>query len=280
MNTKSPSRQERSFGPLRDKTLRSMIRRKFIIEYGFSDAVPVAEFITDDLMALIDRVCPPLERVKPGQMVWMGVPKDLPRNQIGQRLRDLPLKPILLTVLTKDDIDDHIDARGRDGYLTLRRQRAARMFEEADRQGTTLPYTDPAAFFGLSESMVKRDVHRWQEEQEGTLPHRGRVHDMGPTASHKEPIIERILQGHQIPDVARELDHSIADVERYYADYNAVEVACGITDDLTKIATMTRLKLSVVKQYYRLVKKFQPHKMLKNQSSGSESSDPDAPQVE
>lgn len=280
MNTKSPSRQERSFGPLRDKTLRSMIRRKFIIEYGFSDAVPVAEFITDDLMALIDRVCPPLERVKPGQMVWMGVPKDLPRNQIGQRLRDLPLKPILLTVLTKDDIDDHIDARGRDRYLTLRRQRAARMFEEADRQGTTLPYTDPAAFFGLSESMVKRDVHRWQEEQEGTLPHRGRVHDMGPTASHKEPIIERILQGHQIPDVARELDHSIADVERYYADYNAVEVACGITDDLTKIATMTRLKLSVVKQYYRLVKKFQPHKMLKNQSSGSESSDPDAPQVE
>ena len=279
-NTKSPSRQERSFGPLRDKTLRSMIRLKFITEYGFSDAVPVAEFITDDLMALIDRVCPPLERVKPGQMVWMGVPKDLPRNQIGQRLRDLPLKPILLTVLTKKDVDDHIAARGRDGYLTLRRQRVARMFEEADTQETTLPYTDPAAFFGLSESMVERDVHRWQEEQEEVLPHRGRVHDMGPTTSHKEPIIERILQGHQIPDVARALNHSIADVECYYADYNAVEVACGITDDLTKIATMTRLKFSVVKQHYRLVEKFQPHKMLKNQSSGSEPSAPDAPQVE
>jgi hypothetical protein len=80
MNTPSLSRRERSFGPLRDKTLRSMIRRKFITEYGFSDAVPVAEFITDDLIALLDRVCPPLERVKPGQMVWMGVPKDLPRN--------------------------------------------------------------------------------------------------------------------------------------------------------------------------------------------------------
>ena len=277
MNTKSPSRRERSFGPLRDKTLQSMIRRKFITEYGFSDAVPVAEFITDDLMALIDRVCPPLERVKPGQMVWMGVPKDLPRNQIGQRLRDLPLEPILLTVLTKDDIDDHIVARGRDGYLTLRRRRTARMFEEADTQGTTLPYTDPAAFFGLSENMVERDVHRWQKEHEKVLPHRGRVHDMGPTTSHKEPIIERILQGRQIPDVARELDHSIADVERYYADYNAVEVACGITDDPTKIATMTRLKFSIVKQYYRLVEKFQPHKMLKNQSSGLEFSNPDAP---
>jgi hypothetical protein len=280
MNTKSPSRQERSFGPLRDKTLRSIIRRKFITEYGFSDAVPVAEFITDDLMALIDRVCPPFERVKPGQMVWLDVPKDLPRNQIGQRLRELPLKPILLTVLTEEDVEDHIDARSREEYRILRRRRVARIFKEADTQEATLPYADPAAFYGLSESMVQRDVHHWQDEQEEVLPHRGRVHDMGPSTSHKEPIIERILQGHQIPDVAREFDHSIADVERYYADYNAVEVACGITDDLTKIATLTRLKLSVVKQYYRLVEKFQPHKMLKNQSSGSESSDPDAPQVE
>jgi hypothetical protein len=38
-----------SIAPLRDKTLRSMIRYKFITEYGYSDAVPVAEFITDEL---------------------------------------------------------------------------------------------------------------------------------------------------------------------------------------------------------------------------------------
>jgi hypothetical protein len=195
-------------------------------------------------------------------------------------LRDFPLKPILLTVLNKQDIDDHIDARGQDGYLTLRRQRVARMFQEADAQGTTLPYTDPAAVFGLSEGTVERDVHHWQEKQGEVLPHRGQVHDMGPTTSHKKPIIERILQGHQIPDVARALNHSIADVECYYADYNAVEIACGITDNLTKIVTMTRLKLSVVKQYHRLVEKFQPHKMLKNRLSSAEDSAPDAPWVE
>ena len=90
----------------------------------------------------------------------------------------------------------------------------------------------------------------------------------------RRPLSHSTLHG-DLPAVP--LDHSIADVERYYADYNAVEVACGITDDLTKIATMTRLKFSVVKQYYRLVEKFQPHKMLKNQSSDLESSNPDAP---
>lgn len=278
MNTGRASHKERTFGPLHDKTLRSMIRHKFVTEYGYSDAVPVAEFITDDLIALIERVSPPFRLVQPGQMVWLGVPKDLPRHQIGQRLRDLPLKPIVLTVLTQEDVETYIHADGSQEHLTLRRQRIARMIKEADAQGTTLPYTDPAAIFGLGESMVMRDVHRWQEEQGESLPHRGRVHDIGPTTSHKEPIIQRLLQGRQIPEVAREFNHSVADVERYYAGYNAVEVACGVTDDRAKIATMTRLRLSEVKQYYRLVEKFQPHKMLKNRSPSSGCSEPEAPQ--
>lgn len=278
MNGTRSSHKERTFGPLRDKTLWSMIRHKFITEYGYSDAVPLAEFITDDLMALIDRVCPPLKRVKPGLMVWLGVPKDLPRNQIGKRLCDMPLKPILLTVLTQKDIDDYIKAQSKEEYVALRRQRIVRMLKEAIAQETTLPYADPTAIFGLSESMVTRDAHCWQEEQDELLPHRGRVHDLGPTTSHKEPIIERLLQGQQIPEVAQEFKHSVADVERYYAGYNAVELTCRVTDDLAEIVRMTRLQLSVVKQYYELVEKFQPHKMLKNQSPGSESSAPDTPQ--
>lgn len=278
MNSTHSSHKERTFGPLRDKTLWGMIRYKFITEYGYSDAVPLAEFITDDLMALIDRVCPPLKRVKPGQMVWLGVPKDLPRNQIGKRLRDIPLKPILLTVLTQKDVDAYIKAQNEEEHRTLRRQRIVRMLKEAMAQETTLPYADPAAIFGLGESMVRRDAHCWQEEQDELLPNRGRVHDLGPTTSHKEPIIERLLQGQQIPEVAREFNHSVADVERYYTGYNAVELTCRVTDDLTEIARMTRLKPNVVKQYYDLVEKFQPHKMLKTQSSGSESSKSDAPQ--
>lgn len=256
--------KERTFTPLRDKTLRSMVRYKFITEYGYSDAVPVAEFITDDLIALIKRVGPSFRRVQPGQMVWLGIPKELPRHLIGQRMRDLPLQPIALTVLTEEDVEAYIQARGGEEHQILRRQRVVRMFQEADAQGVTLPYADPAAIFGLSAEMVAKDVHTWQTEHAEPLPHRGRVHDIGPTASHKAPIIERILQGQQIPEVAREFNHSIADVERYYAGYNAVEVACGVTDDLNSITTMTRMRFNEVKQYYELVKRYQPHKMLKN----------------
>ena len=279
MNTILPpptvTTKERTFAPLRDKTLRSMVRHKFITEYGYSDAVPVAEFITDDLIDLVKRVSPPFQRVQPGQMVWLGIPKELPRHLIGQRMRDLPLQSIVLTVLTQDDVQAYIQAQGGEEHQNLRRQRVVRMFQEADAQGVTLPFADPAAFFGLSASMVASDVHVWQAEHAELLPHRGRLHDIGPTASHKTPIIERILQGQQIPEVAREFNHSIVDVERYYAAYNAVEVACGVTDDLNSITTMTRLRLNEVKQYYQLVESYQPHKMLKNQSPH-----PECPELE
>jgi hypothetical protein len=47
---------EQTIGPLLAKSLRNMIRHKFMTEYGYSDAIPLAEFITDDLMELIQSV--------------------------------------------------------------------------------------------------------------------------------------------------------------------------------------------------------------------------------
>ena len=47
---------EKSMKPLLAKSLKNMIRHKFITEYGYSDAVPIAEFITDRLMELIQSV--------------------------------------------------------------------------------------------------------------------------------------------------------------------------------------------------------------------------------
>lgn len=261
---KQPPTDIRAFQPLREKTLRCMIRRKFITEYGYSDAVPIAEFITEDLMALINRVSQPYERLQPGQMVWLGVPLALPRENIGRPMRDLALQPIVLTVLTEEDVQELMVAKGWKEQLALRCKRTARLFQEAAAQGTTLPYADVAALYGLGLQAVKGDVDRWEAQHNEHLPHRGRVHGIGPTTSHKAEIVESLLQGKQIPEVARLHNHAIHNVERYYQGYNAVEVACGYCDDLDQIAVMTGLKRHVVEQYYALVEKYRPEKMLKN----------------
>ncbi len=267
---KIPERQrptnERAFRPLRDKTLQAMIRQRFISEYGYSDAVPIAEFITADLMQLIHQVSQPYERLHPGQMVWLGVPVDLPREYHGQRLGELPLQPIVLSMLTEKDVQGLQAAQSPQARLTLRCQRTARLFQEAYAQGATLPYADVAALFNLDLSAVSHDVRTWEEQSGQPLPHRGRTHEIGPTTTHKAQIVESLLQGKQIPDVAKLHNHNIHNVERYYQGYNAVEIAAAFTDDLNLIALMTGIKYHVVTQYYALVEKYRPEKMKKTRS--------------
>lgn len=264
MPSKKPSGKEIGLGPLRHKTLRNMIRHKFVTEYGYSDAVPIAEFITNDLMDVINSVSVPYERLQPGQMVWLGVPAQLPRNEIGKPLYDVSLKPIILTILTEEDVLDVIAAQGQQDHRALRRKRVARLFREALAQGTVLPYADPAALLGVSISTIGHDVQEWEAQHGQRPPHRGGVHDIGLTTTHKGVIVESILQGKQLPTVAREHHHALKNVERYYQGYNAVEAACGYCDDLDQIALMTGLKRYVVQQYYKLVERYHPEKMIKN----------------
>ncbi len=260
---------ERAFRPLRDKTLQAMIRQRFIQEYGYSDAVPIAEFITQDLMGLIHQVSQPLERLQPGQMVWLGVPLDLPREYQGKRLGEVPLKPIVLSLLTEEEVRDLQVTRTPAERLALRCKRTARLFQEAQAQGTSLPYADIAALYVADLSVIKHDVDQWEEQHQEHLPHRGRVHAIGPTTTHKAQIIESLLQGKQIPEAARLHNHHIHNVERYYRGYNAVETAAGFTEDLALIALMTGIELHVVKQYYALVEKYHPEKMLRNKIQNS-----------
>jgi hypothetical protein len=265
-----PERQrhinERAFRPLHDKTLQAMIRQRFIRDYGYSDAVPIAEFITQDLMQLIHQVSQPYERLQPGQMVWLGVPLDLPREYHGKPLGTLPLQPIVLSILTPEDVQALQRARNVQDYFALRCQRSARLLQEAQAQGTTLPYADIAALYLTGLTLVKKDVDRWEAAHDQHLPHRGRVHAIGPTTTHKAQIIASLLQGMQIPEAARIHNHTIRNVERYYRGYNAVETAASFTEDLQLIALMTGIARNVVKQYYALVEKYRPEKMLKNQS--------------
>jgi hypothetical protein len=275
-----PERQrptnERAFRPLRDKTLRAMIRQRFLTEYGYSDAGPIAEFITADLMQLIHQVSQPYERLQPGQLVWLGVPVALPREYQGCRLGELPLQPIVLSVLTEEDVRELQQATQPEDRQALRCKRVARLFQEAFAQGTTLAYADVAALYDLSLSVVQHDVHTYEAQHGEHLPHRGRVHEIGPTTTHKTQIIESLLQGQQLPDVARRHNHSLHNAERYYRGYNAVEVAAGFTADLNLIALMTGIEYHVVKQYYALVQKYRPEKMKQDDAA---SASPDAGQM-
>lgn len=260
---KRPSK-EANLLPLRDKTLRSMIRKWFVTQQNYHHASRLVTFMTDDLLKMINKVSPPFRRVRPGQMVWLALPVDLDRSEMGRPLGDMSLQPIVLTILTEEDIEAQAKARGATAHRRLRGERIARLLKEAEAQGTTLPFGDLAAFFCMSPSGIAKAAHQWEEEHGQKLPHRGRVHDTGSTTTHKQPIIETILQGAQLTKAARRHSHALENIERYYKGYNATEQAYTYTDDPEEIAAMTRLPVHVVRQYMELVRKYRPAMVLKN----------------
>lgn len=258
---------EKKMQPLLAKSLRNMIRHKFITEYNYSDAIPLAEFITDDLMELIQSVVFDANTLKPGQLVWMAVEKEHRNTGYGTCLYDMPMKPVVLTFLTEDDVKKQMQTKGRAQRLELLRDRMARMLKEAQEQVGPLAQSDLAAFFSLSPSMISNHLKKWQQQKDEILPYRGTVHDIGTALTHKVQAIERILAGEPISDVARSLNHSLPDIERYYKDYNKVEMATTVCDDIEKMAFLTSMSVSLVQQYYDLVEKYHPQIMLKNQTN-------------
>jgi hypothetical protein len=110
-------------------------------------------------------------------MVWLGVHKELTREHHGRRLGDLPLQPIVLSVLTEEETQEIHKITSAGGWFALRCKRTARLFKEADDQGTTLPYADIAALYDQGLWTIKRDVQTWEKQQGQHLPHRGFVHE-------------------------------------------------------------------------------------------------------
>jgi len=172
------SSMEKSIKPLLAKSLSNMIRHKFITEYGYSDAVPLAEFITVDLMKLIQSVVFDASTLKPGQLVWMAVQKEYRHKGYGTHLYDMPMKPVVLTFLTEDDLLQHTQTKDRGQRLALLRDRMARMLKESQEQAGPLAQSDLAAFFSFSPAMISKHLSKWQQEKGEILPYRGTVHDL------------------------------------------------------------------------------------------------------
>ena len=48
-----------------------MLIKKHIDGYGYSDKLEIAKRLVDDFLDTVDRFSPSVDRVKPGQLVWI-----------------------------------------------------------------------------------------------------------------------------------------------------------------------------------------------------------------
>jgi len=245
----------KKFRRLHDKSLEQVLLHRFLNHYGYDKGEVTAKAIINDLLQLIERhflVTRPHEDavlLKYGQMAWPAVPIE-ERPKRGQRIQDIPMKLVVLTFLSDEDIQSVQNGfRSRE----LRVRRMVRWAEEAFDQGAVLSQLDLAMLLNVCDSVVSSYVNEYQRLTGRMLPTRGNIHDLSGAITHKREIVSLYLQGFDTPRIASKTRHSKEAVDRYIRDFETVRMLTQISTDPQRISQLARLSQRVVKQYLDLL---------------------------
>lgn len=250
MAQKTRNYRNENYRPLLKKSVRNMLIKKLRFQYGFNNNKKLAEILIDDILEQISEFTTSASTLKPGQMLWLAVAED--DFSYHKSMDEHRLVPVILTVVTEDEIK-----RLRDGAspTTIRQERVIRMFHEAKQQKGVLGHNDVALILGYGRNTITSDVKDYQGETEVMLPSRGRIHDLGPTTTHKAAIIELHLRGYLTQNISRMTYHTPQSVDRYIRDFEKVRLLYG-KFDIDQIASITGMLSNLITQYIVLIEKY------------------------
>jgi Protein of unknown function (DUF1670) len=245
------SMAQRRYFRIKGKSLKNILLERFVNKYGYDKGIVTANAIVDDILLLVETYYRYSDNsfLKPGQMVWHGVPIDeYPAK--GKSIAQTKLKPVVLDIISDSDIDD---LKKPIHHRTLRLKRVERWTNQAYEQGAVLSQLDLAVLMSVNEYTAGQYVREFQSLYGRALPTRGNVQLIGSGQTHKKEILAYYLKGFLVPSICQRTNHSKESVERYIRDFEAVKLLASKFDDLNTISLVTRLSKSVVSQYLDLL---------------------------
>jgi len=210
-----PPHYSSTYTPLTAKTFRAALSQLLAQEFPHLGGPKVRELFVMELEQLIDRFYPPLERLRLGQVLWLAVDKRAqPHDKLS--LRDTPLVPVVLTLVTPEDINALAHGKTR---TEVSQQVVLRLHQEADAQGAVLAESDTAVLLCYTPGHIGDLIRDYEIRTGETVPRRGTVHDLGGSVTHKRIIAYKALREHKSTlQVARETTHTCESVDRYLRD--------------------------------------------------------------
>jgi len=270
--------RQRNFAPLRDKTLSNVLRHLFVTEFGYDNKVLFAEAMIQRILKTVEAFVKPSALLKPGQLLWMAVIRD-GHKHAPQAMKETPQVPVVLDLLTDDDLQALSDGQS---FVNVRRQRHARLLDQALAQGGVLAQTDLAALTLTSESVVGQDIAHVQQVETRRLPYRGVVQDVGPTLSHKVEVARLLEAGYLEPEICQLLSpaHGLRSVENYAQSYKNVLKLLERGFAPEEISSILALSKRLVNQYIQIVKEHHPEIVAGNPhlQQQTDSADSDLPE--
>jgi hypothetical protein len=243
--------QQSVYAPLMDKTFETAVSSFILAEFPKLGGPKVVTLLVKELKAIVEQYYPPLTNLRMGQMLWFAVAKE-EKGGYGKCMKNLRLRPVVLTVVTYEDIQKRAEGVPQ---KEIRKSAIARMLCGADEQGGTLAETDLSLILSCSLTTIKNDIAEYERENNVVLPRRGTVHDLGRSTTHKQIICRKAVQDRKAtPDIARETYHSPNAVDRYLNDFDRVRFCLKKSLSVEETAFTTQLSKSLVLEYEELIK--------------------------
>ena len=246
----SPRPKGQNYATSQRKTFRSclghLLRTEFPGTFGPAITALFAEKIDD----LYDRCHLLRDRVKVGQLLWLAVAAN-ERPGRAKRIEDTRLVPVVLDLVTRQDIDETRAAHLR---TETRQTKIVRLFRQAFDQGAVLSEADVAVMLHLGDTTISQTVRDYERATGETVPRRGTIHDIGPSVTHKAVICyKRLVRKKSTREVAQETYHSPEEVEYYVQCLRRIQLCRdkGMSPD--DIAVATKHSAFLVREYLALI---------------------------
>lgn len=252
MSKRSPTRSQ-AYNASDRKTFHSALCHLLQTEFPGVFGPSVTRLFADRIDALYESCHPPRSRFTVGQVLWLAVAADDPPAR-NKRIEDTRLVPIILDLVTAQDIDAAIATGLRD---QTRRNKILRLFQQAHEQGAVLSYPDVSLLMHLHVSTISDVVLDHERATGETIPRRGTIHDMGRSVTHKRIICyKRLIEKKPTSQVAQETFHHPDEVEYYVQCLRRIQLCSDSGMSSEETAQATGHSLWLVQEYLTLIQEF------------------------
>lgn len=204
------------------------------------------------LAYLRELFCPPVTRVKPGQVVWVGI-STTDRQQREQQTAFRDQVPLLLTLHTQEELKHLAGVKTLSELEAIQQAQMARVLTEAYLQGGLLSMVDLQQLFLRSYQAFSRMLRRFMVDHQMVLPTPGTILDAGSAMTHKEIIINLYLDGYFSKDIARITRHSPEAVDRYIDDFERILILYMYGLPLELMARVAKRGPTLVAEYLNII---------------------------
>ena len=250
--------QKTIYGPLTQKTLKSILKKELITNFGFENMHIIADTLIERFLRILHDCSFDKERIKPYQTRVFAVDKNQ-KLGYGKTMAQTKLIPVTISIITHQELLELSSGK----YLkNLRPNIVARILKEAYSQGGVLSFNDVAIICGTSNVTIKEAVRKYYEQHpDEVLPHIGTIFDCGATLTHKRKIIKLYLSGLLTKEISQRTNHHPFNVDNYIRSFEQIRGLYEDGKNINQIAFFTKFSQSLIKEYIQIIKEL---KQLQN----------------